>query len=171
MNPLEKETAARALHAKAREYRGSFLNSLACIESKLDHWLTDYFSASSIGKRKLLFEEIITKIQIGRKKKILLKIIQTDYPIYWKEHETILRELQNIIDFRNGLAHSLLDVSDSALARPASEGIGFSDWKNGLPITDREFDEWRVKANMIYSCLGDLDVLLPWKQVQSDDSL
>lgn len=80
----------------------------------------------------------------------------------------MLSAFQKILEFRNKLAHSIVDLSDEALARPIEEGIGFTDWEKGRPITEQEFNDWEVKANMIYSCLKDIKRLLPLKLVNSD---
>jgi len=166
----EKIQAAKLIHEKARYYRGRFLNSVACIEHDIAHILTEYFCTSDHGKRKIFYDNIVTRafFSLNRKKDILMKIVQTDYPYYWEEHQEVLSAFQEILEFRNKLAHSIVDVSDEALARPIIEGVGFTDWKNGRPITEEEFNDWGVKTNMILSCLTDIKRLLPYKQVKPD---
>ncbi len=78
----------------------------------------------------------------------------------------MLSAFQRIIELRNKLAHSVLDVSDLALARPIKEGIGFTDLDDGRPIAEEEFNDWDVKASMISSCLRDIKRLLPFKQIK-----
>ena len=75
-----------------------------------------------------------------------------------------MKNLDGIMSFRNKLAHSVVDVSDSALARPLEKGVGFVDWNAGDPITDEQFQEWEVKTNMGHSCLIDVKRLLPCKE-------
>jgi len=60
-----------------------------------------------------------------KKKEILIEIVKADYPRYWEENKEFLNSLQRIQEFRNKLAHSVLDVSDDALERPLEEGVGF----------------------------------------------
>jgi hypothetical protein len=166
MEEQEKIRAAKLIHEKARYYRGSFLNFVACIEHDIAHILTDYFCTSDPEKRRIFYEDIVTRpfFSLNRKKDILMQIVQMDYPHYWEENQKVLSAFQEILEFRNKLAHSLVDVSDKALARPIKEGIGFTDWKDGRPITEQEFNDWEVKANMIYSRLQDIKRLLPFKQ-------
>lgn len=86
--------------------------------------------------------------------------MQDRYEGYWVENKAILRGLAEIQHFRNRLAHSVIDVSDEALSRPISDGVGFIQWKKGEPVTDGEFDEYIVRANMISSALTDIRELL-----------
>ena len=168
MEEQEKIRVVQLIHEKARYYRGRFLNSLACIEHDIAHILTEYFCTSDLGKRKIFYEDIVARASFGlnRKKDILMKIVQADYPLYWKENREVLSAFKEILEFRNKLAHSRVDVSGEALARPIKEGIGFTDWKDGRPITEEEFNDWEVKANMISSCLTDIKRLLPFKQIR-----
>jgi hypothetical protein len=164
----KKIRAAMAIHEKARFYRGRFLNFIACIEHDIAHILTEYFCTIDSGKRKIFYEDIVTSsfFSLSKKKDILIKIVQVDYPLYWKEHREVLSAFQKILEFRNKLAHSRVDVSDEALAREIKDGIGFTDWKDGEPITDSEFSKWEMKAGKISSCLVDIKRLLPFKQVK-----
>lgn len=170
MEQQEMIRAAQLIHEKARYYRGRFLNSVACIEHDIAHILTDYFCTSDPGKRKIFYDDVVTRsfFSLNRKKDILMQIVQTDYPHYWAENQKVLSAFQEILEFRNKLAHSLVDVSEEALSRPIGKGIGFTDWKDGRPITEEEFNGWDVKANMIYSCLKDIKRLLPFKQINPD---
>ncbi len=97
-----------------------------------------------------------------------MRIVRADYPLYWEENREVLSAFQEILEFRNKLAHSRVDVSDEALARPIKEGVGFTDRNVGKPITEEEFNDWEVKANMISSRLTDIKHLLPYKQVKPD---
>jgi len=72
------------------------------------------------------------------------------------------------MQFRNKLAHSVVDVSDLALSRPLKEGVGFVDWKAGEPITDLAFEEWEVKTSMVSSCLSEIKRLLPYKEIEAE---
>ena len=166
MEEEEKERAAKVIHEKARYYRGRFLNFVACIEHDIAHILTEYFCTIDPGKRKIFYENIATFFNLNKKKNILIKIVQADYPHYWEEHWEVLSAFQKILEFRNQLAHSRVDVSDEALARDIKDGIGFTDWKGGEAITDSEFSKWEMRAKKISSCLVEIKRLLPFKQVK-----
>ena len=157
-------TAARKIHAKARDFRGRFLNNVAVIERQIAVILTEYFCSVDEAKRELFFEKVAERISLQRKKEILIEIVKTDYPRYWEENKEILENLQVIQEFRNKLAHSVVDVSEEALARPIEEGVGFVQWKKGRPITEHEFQDLNVKANMVRSALNDIQHLLPFKE-------
>ena len=149
---MEQSTiqACERIHERARYIRGRFLNSVAVIERKIALILTDYFCTSDEGKRELFFTEIVNGhfFPLNSKKGILLKIIQMDYPRYWKENKITLKALDDIQKFRNKLAHSVVDVSEDALKRPLDEGVGFIEWNDGKPITERDFEQWERRINM-----------------------
>jgi hypothetical protein len=159
-----KMIACEKLHEKARNLRGSFLNSVAVIEREIAVILTEYFCTTDECKRDIFYRKVAERLSLQKKKEILVEIVKSDYPRYWEENKQFLNDLQKIQEFRNKLAHSILDVSESALSRPIEEGIGFIQWNSGEPITDSEFDEWEVRANMVSSTLTDIKRLLPYKE-------
>lgn len=162
----ERINAARKIHERARYLRGRFLNSVAVIERKIALILTQYFCTSDPQKQELFFKHVVTapSFTLRTKKDVLIRIVKKDYPRYWDEHREVLKDLDDIMTFRNRLAHSVVDVSEVALVRPLEKGVGFVDWNQGEPITDEQFQEWEVKANMVNSCLTDIERLLPFKE-------
>ena len=160
----KKVKAVQKLHEKARYLRGRFLNSVAVIERDIALILTEYFCTEDENKRELFFNEVAEKLSLQKKKEILINIVKNDYPRYWEEDKQFLNDLRNIQEFRNKLAHSVIDVSEEALARSTEEGVGFVQWAKGEPITDREFEDWEVRANMVSSTLSDIKRLLPYKE-------
>jgi hypothetical protein len=166
MDHKEKRKVASEMHARAREMRGSFLNQIACIERDIALLLTDYFCTSCTDKRRLFFDHIVTKGFFGlrRKRDVLFRIVKNDYPRYWENNREHLTCFDEVADFRNKLAHCILDMSDDALERPIEEGIAFIDRDGSEPITETDFNNMEVKANMISSCLEDIKRLLPYKE-------
>lgn len=161
---VKKEAAAEKLHEKARHLRGRFLNHVAVIERDIAVILTEYFCAEDENKRSLFFEKVTRALQLTGKKEILIEIVKRDYPNYWNENGGLIKNLQTIQEFRNKLAHSVVDVSDEALARPIEAGVGFLEWKKGKPVTDEEFEDLEVKANMVKAKLDEIKRLLPFKE-------
>lgn len=161
----ENFVAAERLHARAREYRGRFLNHIAVIERDIALLLTAYFCTTDGLKQELFFDRIACKMSLEEKRKLLTEIIKKDYPNYWKENSDFLKDIQELQIFRNKLAHSILDVSDEALARPLDAGVGFVQWKNAVPIPVDEFDNWCVRAKMVSGTLQDIKRLLPYKEM------
>ena len=145
----DREVAlARKLHERARYLRGRFLNSVAVIEHDIAVILTRYFCTDDEIKKELF----------------LLEILKKDYPRYWQQHKDTLSDLQQIQEFRNKLAHSIVDVSDDALHRPLERGVGFVQWKQGAPIPDEEFQRWEERASRIIEILIGIKRLLPFKE-------
>jgi hypothetical protein len=166
----EKFKAARQIHERARYMRGRFLNSVAAIERDIAVLLTEYFCTSDPAKRELFFKQVVAApfFTLRIKEEVLIRIVKNDYPRYWDENSEVLKALDDIMAFRNKLAHSIVDVSESALIRPLDKGIGFVDWNQGEPITDEQFQEWEVKTNMVAGCLIEIKRLLPFKERPKD---
>lgn len=166
MDYHDKRQAASRIHARAREMRGGFLNHIACIERDMAQIITDYFCTPCKEKRAIFFDHIVTKGFFGLRKKrdVLYRIIKNDYPRYWKENNEYLKRFDEIADFRNKLAHSVLDVSVEVLARPIEKGISFVDRDGAEPITELEFEDMQVKADMLSTCLAEIKRLLPYKE-------
>ncbi len=161
---MKKIAKTKKIHEKGRELRGRFLNSVAVIERDIAVILTKYFCTTDKSKQELFFLKVAEKMTLDRKKQVLTEIVKNDYPSYWEELKPFLIDLKKIQEFRNKLAHSVLDVSDEALARPIEDGVGLVQWEKGKPITDKEFEEWEVRANMVISTLINIKRLLPFKE-------
>lgn len=159
-----KYQAVRKIHEKAREFRGGFLNSVAVIERNIAKILTEYFCTGDELKRELFFNKVAEKLSLEKKKQILIEIAKNDYPKYWDDNQKFLKDLQKIQEFRNKLAHSVVDVSEEAIGRPLDEGIGFIQWNKGEPVTEDELNDWEVEANMLSSTLTDIKRLLSYKE-------
>lgn len=162
----KKYEQCKKIHERARYLRGRFLNYVAVIERDIAVILTDYFCTICPDKREIFFKDVVTApfFSLKCKKDVLIKIVKKDYPIYWDDKKNILNDFDEIIRFRNKLAHSIVDVSESALTRPVDQGIGFVDWEEGKPITEEQFQDWELKATAISSCLDGVKQLLPFKQ-------
>ena len=147
----EKYIKAQKIHEKARFFRGRFLNFVAVIERNIALIMTEYFCTEDESKREIFIYKIAEAVSLNKKRNILIEIVKKDYPNYWEKNSKFLKDLEEIQEFRNKLAHSVVDVSDEALKRPLENGIGFIQWNQGNPITDNEFNDWEVRANMILS--------------------
>ena len=159
-----KHLIAGQLHERARQFRGVFLNHVAVIERNIALLLTHYFCTEDPSKQAIFFNSIASAMSLNAKRSVLIEIVRKDYPRYWDEHSQFLLDLQRLQEFRNKLAHSVVDVSDAALARPLNLGVGFVQWKEGEPITEKEFDDWIVRANMVLGTLDEIKMLLPFKE-------
>jgi hypothetical protein len=151
-----KVQAARAIHERARQFRGRFLNSIAVIDHEICQFLTEYFCKSDDKKRELFFTDIAARMSSEGRRVLLTNIVKQDYPEIWEEYKSLIQDLKQYQEFRNKLAHSMIDVSDAALARPLKDGIGFIQWKDAHPITEEEFNDWDARAATSYGILCDL---------------
>jgi hypothetical protein len=144
MDKDDRFMAAHGLHARAERYRGEFLNLVAVIERTLGELLTEYFCTSDPSKQRLFLTRIAARMSLEEKRTLLLTILQADYPTMAAEQVVCLKDLAHIQNFRNKLAHSVVDVSEEALKRDPGEGVGFVQWQEGAPIDDVEFHECGV---------------------------
>ena len=160
----DKFKSARLIHDKARDFRGRFLNHLAVIERDIALLLSAYFCTDDPLKQELFFNQIACRMQLEQKRTLLAQIVERDYPRYWEENGQFLQDLKKLQELRNKLAHSVVDVSTAALERPIDQGIGFIQWKGGVPITEQELDHWCARANMVSGTLADIKRLLPFKE-------
>ena len=151
---------AKKIHEKARYLRGRFLNTLAVVERDIGLILTEYFCTNDENKQELFFEKVVERLSLQRKKEIIIEIMKHEFPFWWDENKKLLSNFDEIQQFRNKLAHSIVDVSEEALLRPIDQGVGFVQWKQGQPVTDKEFEDMEVKANMIGSALAGIKQLL-----------
>ena len=163
----EEHIAASKIHERARQFRGVFLNYIAVIERDIALLLTEHFCREDPTKQQMFFDEIACKFTLDRKRALLIEILKSDYPTYWRENGKLLQDLQLLQSFRNKLAHSVVDVSPEALRRPIEQGVGFVQWEAGAPITEQEMDDWCVRANMVSSTLASIKALLPYKESAS----
>ena len=98
---------------------------------------------------------------------IIIRIVKQDYPNYWEQNGKFIVDLNKIMEFRNKLAHSVVDVSDDVLKLGVDKGVGFIEWNKGELITDEDFSEWEVRACMVLSAITDIKRLLPFKERKS----
>jgi hypothetical protein len=159
-----KVRSASLIHEKARQFRGRFLNSMAVIDYELSAILTEYFCRNDDEKRELFSTDIVGRMTFGAKRALITEIVKKDYPRFWDENQSLIKDLEQFQTLRNKLAHSIVDVSESALARPLVDGIGFVQWKNSQPITEQEFDDWDARAATSYGILRDMKQMLQFKE-------
>jgi hypothetical protein len=158
-----KIRAASLIHEKARQFRGRFLNSMAVIDYELSAILTEYFCRDDDEKRELFSTDIVGRMNFGAKRTLVTEITKKDYPLFWDENQSLIKDLEQYQSLRNKLAHSIVDVSAAALARPLEAGIGFVQWKDSQPITEQEFDDWDARAATSLGILRDIKRMLPFK--------
>ena len=156
--------AVNKLHEKADSFRGRILNVIAVIERDMAIILTDYFCTADEDKRALFFEHVAGKLSLEKKKRILIEVVKRDYPYYWNENKETLRDLQKIQEFRNKLAHSVIDTTDEAIAKPINLGVSFVGWNDGIPVTEIDVQEWKARAIDVASKLSEIKSLLPFKE-------
>lgn len=140
---------------------------MAVIERDMALMITEFFCQDDEYKQQIFFERIAEKLSFERKKEILFEVLKTGYADWWEKYKDLRSELSVVQEFRNKLAHSTIDVSEEALARPLEDGIGFIQWKKGEAITELVFDDLVVKANMASSALTEIKQLLSFRPIRA----
>lgn len=164
MATFEEQRKAEKIHEKAREYRGRFLNTVACIEREMGFLITELFCRQELELQKFFFSNLVMNLTLQKKKEIVFRFCKQYEPGFWEDEKEFLTKLDDVQTFRNKLAHSVVDVSENALNRPIKEGVGFVQWKGGEPLTDQSFYEMNALASTIHSSLSDLRRLLSFAQ-------
>lgn len=95
------------LHAEAAQYRGKVVEMSIILEMKLARILSIYFGAKD--KVGALNSMVFDRMDLRRKINLFKTILKTRHPEVWRKEKTVIREIDNLIDFRNNLAHSMLD--------------------------------------------------------------
>ena len=146
MNFTERAAAARAIHAKARHFRGLLINHVAVIERELAEVIEAYEHRNGPLN-------VPAPRSLEQKRVLVTTLLKEQYPSFLQREGCYLQDLQKIQQFRNKPAHSCVDVSPTALSRAMDHGIGFAEWNDGAPVTDEDMDAWCARAMMVSSTL------------------
>jgi hypothetical protein len=164
MDFKEQYALATKLHAYVRDWRGGVLNTVAVIEKDIAQIISHYFCKEE--RRDVFFSEIATAEFFSYRNKIsiLKEILQKDYAFFLEEHPDLTKELGEIGEFRNILAHATLDVTDNALRRNPKDGVGFVSFQDGERVvkvfTEGDFNDWNGRMGTVSSYIEDLKAIL-----------
>lgn len=164
-NEAKKIAKARRLHEAVRQLRGRLLNSLAVIDVGVSRLLAAYFCHND-DRRDLAFSDVfVSRLRLEYKARLLEKIVKKEFGWYLTDHTpNVFKDLHEVREFRNTLAHATVDVSDEALAKDPAQEVGFVYYKDGQrkvkQVTAETGERVQVKANMVYSSLIELGRLL-----------
>lgn len=156
-----KVAQAQRLHEAVRQLRGRLLNTLAVIDVGVSRLLAAYFCHDD-DRRDLAFSEVfVSRLRLEYKARLLEKIVKKEFGWYLERHTpNVFKDLHEVREFRNTLAHAAVDVSDEALAKDPKQEIGFVYYKDGerrvKQVTAKIADDIQVKANVVSTSLIEL---------------
>jgi len=151
------------LFSQSAKFRGKVIDITVFMEMVIAQILSKYFTANE-RKESLLNSFVFDRMQLSVKFNLIKKIVKVSHPKLWKKYQRDLKEIESLIEFRNNLAHSMLDSSedyitsllektkDIALGGKGNiEEIQVGFYKNGdfkyEEITQRQIDEYYTKCS------------------------
>ncbi len=155
----EKIQSATRLHEYVRNWRGQLINSVSVMDLRLALVISKFFAKEE--RFLLFFSEMATSqsMTFSKKREMLRIIFQHDPLLETDKDRNLLKELEAIGTFRNILAHSVLDVSDAALAKNPKDGVGFISYKGGqkkiISVTEADFNDWSGRIGTVAGLIGD----------------
>ena len=145
--------------------RGTLLNTVAVLDAQIAEIISHYFC--NVEHRRALFMSDIATAQffsLRMKEAVLKKIVKLECGFYLERNPGLFKEFEAIRNFRNDLAHAIIDVSEEALIRGPTESIGFVSFKDGKEhtrrVTPAEADSYNARAGMLLGNLKEIALIL-----------
>jgi hypothetical protein len=165
MTHADKMREATRIHTAASEIRGRILNAAAVVDLLISKLLAGYFSQYE-SKYSLLLSDVFTAHYMGLRTKsnLLKKIVKMEFQDYLKHYPNAFEDLDELMNFRNKLAHATIDVTESALNNGPDIKVGFVFFQDGerrvTKISPQMATHHEVKAKMLYEDLSALESIL-----------
>lgn len=117
---LEKQI--EDLFKLSADIRGTFLDQSIMIERLIDDIIAKHFCAEE-EKRILLFSLITSRFSFQSRIMALKTVLECCYPQLFEKHRNTIKNLQQIREFRNKIAHSMIDSSIEFLEKKYNDRI------------------------------------------------
>ena len=117
---------------QAKNVRGLFLEQAIFIENLIGDIIAGHFCPEE-NRRRLLFSLIINdrNFTFSSKIKILKQLLKLRYPELGEKYPEVIKELKKVMEFRNKVAHRMLDSSEQFLAKKLTDRIQLVYFKDG----------------------------------------
>jgi hypothetical protein len=159
MEERDEEQIIRYLFVKDFNARGPILISAVTIEMLMADIISIHYCLEE--KRRLsLFSSVLNRFEFNVKRDIFKEMLKTWYPDIYKQYKGIFREIINIEEFRNKLAHAMSNITDDTLKNYSNESNPsiFYYKKNGekeiLELTEAKMNEEKQKSIDIIKALN-----------------
>ena len=151
----------KQLDELAKDIRGSILEQAIWIERLIENIIAWHFCPEE-DKRYQFFSLVIngTDITFSSKIKILKKLLELYYPDLSQKYPKVTKELNKVRDFRNKIAHAMLDNSLEFLAHRYTDRVQLDVYQDGkekkLVVTIMDRDEKLKECSRIALALDDI---------------
>lgn len=155
----------KKLQDKTSEYRGRIIDATIHVEGLIESTLAEYFCNDAKKKNYLISLLISNSVtNLLTKEKTLTILITNEYPEFLKNHNSLLKEIQEIRGMRNDLAHSKVnsDTKDiESFDGNAIELFYLKDGKEKTKKIDLEIlNEHIKKINRTLTALVELNQIV-----------
>jgi hypothetical protein len=92
---------------------GEIIASVSALERIMDSFIAEHFCKEKDSKKELCNLILSTnRITYESKREVLHHILNKHFPSFIKSHPTVLKDMQDIGELRNVMAHGLLDIQN-----------------------------------------------------------
>lgn len=131
------------------ERRGEIIARTVNLERIMDTLIANHFCKAKKKRNELLFLLLSTeRITYENKRQILQWIWTTHCPERFKEYPTIFKDMQEIGEFRNTLAHNHLDIM-GFMEYERNETTVLHKYKNAKKVIEITEKDFKAKVNLI----------------------
>lgn len=116
-NQLDHMFAMQFLFSESAKYRGRVIDITIFLEMALAITLSKYFSEQNQKKESLLNAYIFDRMPLGQKLTLLKNILKDAHPELSSKYSKDLSEISRLIEFRNNIAHSMLNSTPAYLSK------------------------------------------------------
>ncbi len=123
-------TTVNFLFSQSAKYRGKVIDITIILEMLLAQILSKYFTNDE-EKEITINSFVFDRMQLSSKFNLLKKILKIKHIKVWKKYQKDLKEIGELIEFRNNLAHSVLDSSEVYIESLKEKGINLAKTNKG----------------------------------------
>jgi hypothetical protein len=138
---------------KAYKLRGEVINQTIQLERVMDAFIASHFCSDETKRTELMILILCTeRITFENKRQVLKWIVENHEKGLIEVHAKLFKNLQEIGEFRNLLAHTYLDI-ENFVDNVKSAKIALKKYKNQIDIiklTEKEINE-KIKVIEFYT--------------------
>jgi len=157
----EQMTWTADYYDSAMSVRGSVLNAVTGLEMSIDLYITHYFTNDDIKSEELMNLIIAPRMSFENKVQVLMVLIERYDSSIIEENKSMNRDLINIIEERNIIAHYPLDITPPGLKTYYESGnLTFFKFKNVRTNSIKgEKKEIKLTNSIVYNVNKSEDLL------------
>lgn len=126
--------AMNFLYSESSKYRGKAIDVMIFLEMSLSQILSNYFVEDNTSKASLLNSFVFDRMMLSAKFNLFKRILKTKHETVWKEYHQEVKEIGELLEFRNNLAHSMLNSSEDYI-----RGNSQKDRRSSVYYEERRF--------------------------------